>query len=1076
MTRLADVLSAAEPASATARVGVLGPVVLAGADPGGALGRALIAALAVGGSRAGEVRSHSALADDVWGEELPQNPRAALQTLVSRLRASAGAEVIVSAASGYALGITGDEVDIERARSLLRLAERRDTTDADRLSAVDAALALWRGEPGADLGDAPVAGVLAADAAALHARLIALRGATLIALGRAGEAIPLLEARATAQPFDEAVHRDLMTALDADGRAQQALAVFADLRARLRDELGASPAPETAALNARLLQEAPPESAARVRIGLRAAPNPLIGRDEDVRAIGEALRDARLVTVLGPGGLGKTRLVQAVAAASDLPVVVVVELASVRDDEDVLPAIAATMGISESVPSGRLADARGRPDLRSRVVAQLSERASLVVLDNCEQIVDGVAVWAADALASVPTLRVLTTSRTPLSVAAEVVYPLAPLATDAGEETDPGSAVRLFVERARAVRPGATLPRDVVSRLCAHLDGLPLAIELAAARVRTMTPLEIEERLKDRFALLTSGDRTAPHRHRTLEAVIEWSWDLLDDDAQHALARLSVLPAGFSAETAAGVLAGGAVDDLLDRLVAQSLLVVTEDPHGLGVRFRMLETVREFGIARLVAQGSEDAAWDAVHAWAHSFAEERADSVFDVAVFRQVRAEHDNLIAALRRAIAQERHADVVLLFALLSQAWIARGSISELEAFLEPVFTALAHVTDRDIDPAGLVTVLVLSAFVMAFSDDPRLTRVIARLRVLRRRHPDIPATPGALADLIVASTDLERLPAELARLRADPDPRVALVGELVTGQTAENNGEPEEALAAALRAWEIAEELGDVWVASMAASSYAQISSQAGRADEALEWVSRAMVGLRLYGADDELRQQGWIRGGNLIALGRLDEARAIFRELAALQELTPDGLELASIGWFGIAEVDRAEGHPEAAVTSYMRAMEWFRSTDQRSSPWFLVAMAGLVSAATLDESLPPDQIAHWAQRLRSRARATARMRRDFMDRPILATVLCGWSTWAVTVPSLRQRGVEALALAEVLGTRQDLPSLHLDVHLAHARTVAGEDAVAAAREAASLLVGDERMARAVALLAEPLYSGR
>lgn len=275
-----------------------------------------------------------------------------------------------------------------------------------------------------------------------------------------------------------------------------------------------------------------------------------------------------------------------------------------------------------------------------------------------------------------------------------------------------------------------------------------------------------------------------------------------------------------------------------------------------------------------------------------------------------------------------------------------------------------------------------------------------------------------------------------------------------------------------ASFRAWELAEELGEVWVASMAASTYGQIASQSGRPEEALEWVNRSMVGLRLYGAEDELRQQGWIRGGNLISLGRHDEARAIFRELSALEELTPDGLELASIGWFGLAEVDRAEGDPAAAAANYLRAMEWFRTTDQRSSPWFLMAMAGLVSATTFDASLPPGDIARWAQRLRSRARATARMRRGFVDRPVLATVLCGWSAWAVTVPSLRRRGVEALALAEVLGARQDLPSLGLGVHFAHAESVAGADAVAAARSAASVLTGDERVARAVALLAEPI----
>src|SRR6185437_2993181 len=195
--------------------------------------------------------------------------------------------------------------------------------------------------------------------------------------------------------------------------------------------------------------------------------------------------------------------------------------------------------------------------------------------------------WTSDLLGAVASLTVLTTSRTPLAIAGEAVHPLAPLEADDGE----GPAVRLFLERARAVRPGAALPLEAVTRICTHLDGLPLAIELAAARVRAMTPAQIEERLRDRFALLTNGDRSAPERHRTLEAVIAWSWDLLDDQARSALARLSVLPAGFSAMTAQGVL-GQPVDDILDRLVSQSLLIVSDDAEG--VRFRMLETVREY--------------------------------------------------------------------------------------------------------------------------------------------------------------------------------------------------------------------------------------------------------------------------------------------------------------------------------------------------------------------------------------------------------------------------------------------------------------------------------------------------
>src|SRR5690606_31522218 len=212
-----------------------------------------------------------------------------------------------------------------------------------------------------------------------------------------------------------------------------------------------------------------------------------------------------------------------------------------------------------------------QPDLRSRVVALLSERPTLLVLDNCEQIITGAADWITDMLAAVPTLRILTTSRAPIAVAGEAVHPVTALSTVTGPGAEHGPAVQLFLDRARAVRPDAVLNEPAVIRLCERLDGLPLAIELAAARVRTMSAEQIEERLDDRFALLRGGDRSAPDRHRTLEAVIEWSWELLDPEARGALTTLSLLPAGFSAATAVAVLGTAQVDDLLDRLVEQSL-------------------------------------------------------------------------------------------------------------------------------------------------------------------------------------------------------------------------------------------------------------------------------------------------------------------------------------------------------------------------------------------------------------------------------------------------------------------------------------------------------------------------
>ncbi|SFS01503.1 Predicted ATPase [Microbacterium sp. cf046] len=1056
---------------------LLGPVRVRTSDggihvPPGAPTRALIAALAVG-AQVGEPRSIAALADDVWGDSPPQNPRAALQSLVSRLRAVAGSELVRSSPAGYALGTA--DVDLTLADALSRRADELDPAHPDRLALIDEALALWLGEPAADLGDAPVAESISTLAGRVHERLRRARAETLIASGRHSEAAAELQLLAAARPFDEAVHMQLMSALAHAGRAQEAIAVFASVRQRLRDELGTSPGAELTALHTRLLRGDASPTTSRVRIGLRTAPNELIGRDADIAAVAAMLSRARLVTILGAGGLGKTRLAQATAAASAAPSVIVVELASVRADDDVPLAIASELGISEAAPGGRFVDARSRPDLRARVVSLLGERETLLVLDNCEQVIDGVAAWTSDMLESAPTLRVLTTSRTPLAITAESVYPLEPLATVADEAAAAtgaaaGPAVRLFIERATAVRPAAALPLDVVARLCEHLDGLPLAIELAAARVRTMTPEQIESRLRDRFALLTAGDRTAPERHRTLEAVIAWSWDLLDAEARSALARLSILPGGFSAATAAAVLGDGDADDALDRLASQSLLVVVDDPITSRVRFRMLETVREFGLARLREARAADAAWAGAFRWARMFAAERVTNVFEVAVFREIRAEHDNLIAVLRRAVERDEATEAVAVFSILSQAWFMRGAFSEFQTFGPIVLPLVDRVTSADVSVDVLALVLLMSVITMQIGEGSARPRVVARLRILRRRHTDLATMTAALIDVAGAGTS-ERALAEIARLRASSDLEEALVGEMLMAQFAENEGEPAVAMAAAERAWELADRTDRLWLASMAANAVGQLASQSARPAEALDWLDRAARGLAEFGADEELHQQRWFIGGNLVGLGRFDEARALFTQLTTIRELTNDGLELASIGWIGLAEVDRADGDTAAAARSYEHALDTFATNDQRNSPWYLMAMAGLVSATTFDGSLPPERIAVWARRLRSRALATRRIRSDFIDKPVLGTVLAGWSAWALSEPSTRDRGIEALALAEVLGARQDLRSLHLDTHRSEAEQIVGAQAIADAWAAASALPRETLAGRAFDVLSDP-----
>lgn len=1047
----------------TARIGVLGPVRIADRDAGGTPMRALLAALVLAGT--GTTRSVPALADEVWGDDQPQNPKAALQTLVSRARALAGSDAIASAPGGYALGT--DDTDLQSARRLRAEAEALDDGDPDRVRLLRAALALWRGEPGADLAGAPIAAELAAHTQGLQAALRGCLAASLVAAGQAAEGIGILEELAAAHPLDETAHAALMTALADDGRVPEALGVFARLRAALADALGSSPGPELVELNARLLRGR--DEGPRVRIGVQSAPNELIGRDGALASARVLLRTARLVTIMGAGGLGKTRLAQALAAESPAPAVVVVPLAGVRTDGGVPLAVAAALGISENAPGGRLSEQRPRPDLGARIIAALGERTTLLVLDNCEQVIDGVARWSADLLAMVPSLRILTTSSTPLAIAAERVLPLEPLEIEA---TQDAPAVRLFVERAQVARPGATLDLEVVARLCARLDGLPLAIELAAARVRTMTPEQIERRLENRFALLTTGDRSAPERHRTLEAVIEWSWDLLSPEARQALALLSVLPGGFSAETADAVLTA-ASDDVLEGLVSQSLLNVVEIGDG-DVRFRMLETVREFGHDRLVEIGAEQDAWEAVVAWALAFVAAHGATTRAFPAGLTARAhlaitrEHDNLVHVLRHLVAERRGGDAVRLFTVLGQSWFIRGSFTEFIGYAGPMIEIVDALPAGEVEPDLQVMAVVMASLGCMISGDPLAARGLAFVARAVRAAGDALAPAWQLLSDALLSVGRGAPMGSLPEGPQRSDPRAQLAADVLRSHRAENDGEAEEAMEAARSAWQRARSLDERWAEGMAADLAAQLAAQSARPAEAMTWIQRAGAVFAEFDAQDQIDHQEWVRGGALLCLGRGDEARALFSRLVEEGGLSQDGVELGSIGLYGLAEADLLEGRRADATEGFRQAMAAFADPVHRRSPWYLMALSGYVSAAVRELEVPEVELAVWERRLRTRTIAACRLRREGVDRPVLGTALIGWSAWAIRQPELIGRGTAAVALAEVLGGRQNMPSLSLAVHLADAERIAGSAEVAEARADAAALDPDERVARGLAVL--------
>ncbi|WP_382304122.1 BTAD domain-containing putative transcriptional regulator [Herbiconiux sp. UC225_62] len=827
------------------------------------------------------------------------------------------------------------------------------------------------------------------------------------------------------------------------------------------------------------LSPASPRRAAVAR-GIRAAPNALIGRDDALREIEELLGSSRVTTVLGPGGLGKTRVVHEIAARAltSYDAVIVVELASVRSADDVVFAIASALGIREVASSTRIGDRMVRDDLRGRIVARLGDAPTLLVLDNCEHVIDAAAEWSASLTAELAGLTILTTSRTPLAISSERVFALPPLGrtapTAAAPSPEDDAAVRLFLDRATAARPDAALPLDAVARLCARLDGLPLAIELAAARIRSLSIDEIERRLSNRFALLAGGDRSAPERHRTLLAVIEWSWNLLDTAEQRALSRLSEFADGFAAE-AAEVVIGCAVDDvpdLLDGLVAQSLVMMRETESG--VRYRMLETVREFGQLQLDRAGTRGEVREAVFDWADRFARHlhrRTDGVEQVATFTTIAVEEDNLIDVLRRAIDAERADIVVSVFALLGYYWSLRSAHSEVLAFSKPVFES---IREYEPDPESVdlvVAVLVIISMTTILSDMRFAVRPRSRLRRIVSSRDVTDPRLAAMAALVLNAGHEGRTIEQVEAAIASEDRGTAMLGSIIGSVAAENEGRRDDAVALARSAARMADALGDTWGGAMAGQMLGALHSQSAEPEEALRWARKARIGLSKLGATEDIRQIEWTIATNDIAVGAYDEALELFERLIESPGRA-DGIDIASIGLAGRAEVLRARGHLEEAREQHLQALATFDPPRTRSSPWFRIMLSSVLSALVIDGTGTLEERRLLARRLRSRTLASLRSPIPYVDRPVLGASVIGLAVWVEDTAAVDTRiGLDLLAYAEVMGARQDPPALHLRPLFERFERRFDVDEITAARAAAAAVPHEERPERVAALLRAP-----
>lgn len=1008
------------------RIALLGPLEVrtdAGrpVQVGGPRLRTLLILLAL---EAGRVATTQWLIDGVWGEAPPVGAANALQALVSRLRRAVPELPVESHPAGYRLAIPPDQVDVARFERLVgagRAALRRDpATAADLLRE---ALGLWRGPALADVADADFARAPAARLTELRLGAVEDRIEAELRLGAAGaDVLAELEELVAQHPLRERLAALQVRARYAAGRPADALAAYERARAALADQLGMDPSPELAALHVAILRgdsglltagpTEPAEQAERAeraepvepapaapaassgngapRTNLRSALTSFVGREEDVARVGEMVGESRLTTLIGPGGAGKTRLAveSARTRLRHMPDGVwLVELAPVTDGSELPWSVLAALGLREqAVLSGR-ARPRGAAELTEqravgpkgwavaesldRLVGALADKRLLLVLDNCEHLVEMAAATVDRLLGACPGVRVLATSREPLRITGESLWPVGPLPMPP-EDASPAEAlrypaVRLFADRAAAVRPGFavddTTVRPVV-RICRALDGMPLAIELAAARLRSMTAQQVATRLNDRFRLLTGGSRTALPRHQTLRAVVDWSWELLDEAERALLRRLAVFTGGATVEAAEQVCAGGAVApadvfDLLTALADKSLLVAGGEARGPGEpspRFRMLETIRAYGLERLAEAGEADQIRAAHAAYFLALAGRaephlrRAEQVYWLA---RLSEEHDNLHAALRAAIAAGDALTANEMVCALGFYWWLSGRRAEACEFAAEVLAMPAEGTPARVRAA---TYLLGALNGIEANRDPDTLRewMANAVRLLSQappaQQPDAHPFLRALEpfSVLIETNGDQRALSALGKLFDDPDQWNRGIGYMMHAHVLLNSGrEHERAEADFRRALAEFRALGERWGISFALTALSELSSWRGDHQQSAAMLQEAIARIRELGTREDLPQLQIRYAHELWLLGERERAEAMVVEAERIADQV--GLpELIGNVAHARAGMARQEGEQALRNGDQVRARELFDAAGQRLARATTV-LSGLASTA-------------------------------------------------------------------------------------------------------------------------------
>jgi predicted ATPase/DNA-binding SARP family transcriptional activator len=1084
------------------RIGILGPLEVRDETGqtvpiGGARLRVLLIRLALAPGRA---VTAGGLAGDMWPGGGPADPANALQALVSRLRGAAGPGLVEHGPGGYRLAVDPGDVDAVAFERLVAdgraLAGAGD--QARGAAVLRRALGLWRGPALADAGDAPFAAGPVARLEELRLAATEDRIEADLALGRGAELVPEAEELAAAHPLRERLRGQLMRALYTAGRQADALAVYEDTRQTLAGQLGVDPSPALSAVHLAILrgelepaslaagpgtgdaQRLPPP-AARPTSGpprttnLPAQLTSFVGREDELELLGGLLDESRLVTLTGPGGAGKTRLaIEASAAlAAELPDGAwFVPLAPVRDALDVPQAVLAATGVYGAVWTADPAEAvqaAALPPL-DRLADALASRKLALVLDNCEHLLDAVAALADRLLADAPGVRILATSREPLGITGETLCPVPSLPLppdDAGPAEAAGyAAVRLFADRAAAVRPGFAVDEasaGPVVRICRALDGIPLAIELAAARLRALTPAQVADRLGDRFRLLSAGSRTALPRQQTLRATVDWSWDLLGEAERTVLRRLSVFGGGAAPDSAEHVCAPsgdpGATIDVIASLVEKSLVTATGDAD---VRYRLLETVRAYGAERLAEAGDEDRT-RAAHAAYFLELAERAEPQLrahdQVRWLNRLTMEHGNFAAAIRYALDTGDAAMALRFVGALAWFWIMRDYDAEAAES-----SAAALEIAGGSAPPGLADEYAICRFLSAVGAATTgeagigLREALQQVAPLLAGGPQHPLMAVAAPLLAYFTGDAGAARRGLRAIAQHPDPWVRAGQRAAAGHLAIHAGNIDEAAGELADGYAGFQAVGDRWGMIVCLSGLAEVAMARGDWAGAVRVLEEgrgyAAEGLSGNWAEMMLMPLGRARAG----LGDLDGGRSdLERGVHIAGRIGAHDDEVS--GYLALSDLARRGGDLAQARRLLQSALEIAESRARQP-------VMGPVTARTFGRlGCLAEQEGDLAAAARWHARAieaAAATEAAFLpNNPVLAEVTEGVAALAAARGE-HTRAAELLGLAHALQGFRSAVSLEVTRATAVAAAAIGDGAYAAAYARGQRLTRDDALA--------------